>query len=72
MDELSKNLGKTTTEIQDMISKGLITFPMVEEAFKTMTSEGGRFADLMDKQSKTYQGMVSNLHDSFTSIKESI
>lgn len=72
LDELSKNLGKTTTEIQDMISKGLITFPMVEEAFKTMTSEGGRFADLMDKQSQTYQGMVSNLHDSFTSIKESI
>jgi len=72
LDELSKNLGKTTTEIQDMISKGLITFPIVEEAFKTMTSEGGRFADLMDKQSQTYQGMVSNLHDSFTSIKESI
>lgn len=72
LDELSKNLGKTTTEVQDMISKWLISFPMVEEAFKTMTSEWWKFADLMDKQSGTYQWMMSNLNDSINSIKETI
>lgn len=51
LEELSKNLGKSKTEIQDMVSKGQISAEMVAQAFETMTSEGGRFADLMATQS---------------------
>nr|DAU93098.1 MAG TPA: tail tape measure protein [Caudoviricetes sp.] len=39
LDELSKNLGKSKTEIQAMVSKGQISAEMVTEAFRTMTSE---------------------------------
>ena len=43
-------------------------FDLVEEAFKSMTSEGGKFFDLMDAQSKTFLGQVSNIQDSFIKI----
>lgn len=70
LDQLSKQMGKSKAEIQDMISDGAIGFPIVEKAFKDMTDEGGRFNDLMDKQSKTFKGMVSNLSDGFTRFLE--
>ncbi len=70
--ELSKNLGKTETEIQSMVSAGKIGFKEVEEAFKTMTSEGGRFADLMDKQSGTITGRISNLKDNIDKMMNDI
>lgn len=72
LDELSKNLGKSKTEIQSMVSKGQISAEMVTEAFRTMTSEWGRFADLMSKQSQTLSGMRSNLSDSLAQIGEKI
>lgn len=63
LDELAKNLGKTVVEIRDMISAGEIGSKDVIKAFNTMSSEGGKFANLMDKQSKSLNGMISNLAD---------
>ncbi len=61
--ELGKMLGKTTAEIQAMVSKGAIGFPEVRDAFKRMSSDGGKFANLMIKQAKTLGGMWSNFQD---------
>lgn len=72
LEELSKNLGKSKTEIQNMVSKGQISAEMVAQAFETMTSEGGRFADLMATQSWTLSGMRSNLSDSLAQLGEKI
>ena len=73
--ELAKNLGKSEQAIQDMVSAGNIGFQEVADAFKSMSSEGGRFANLMDKQAKTIIGLQSNLRDAidqmFNSIGES-
>jgi tape measure domain-containing protein len=66
--ELAKNFGLTEAAITDMVSKGEIGFDDVENAFITMTSEGGRFFDLMDAQSKTFLGQVSNIQDSFIKL----
>jgi len=63
LDELSKMLGKPTAEIQEMVSAGEIGFPMVQQALMNLTGESGRFANLMDKQSKSFSGMISNLRD---------
>lgn len=63
LDELSKMLNKSTSEIRDMVSRGEIGFKEVEQAFINMTSEGGRFANLMIKQSATLGGMWSNFKD---------
>ncbi len=63
LDELAKVMGKTTTEVQDLVSKGAVGFPIVEQAFKNMSSEGGKFFDLMQKQTASTGGQISNLRD---------
>lgn len=65
IEELAKNLGKTKTEIQDMVSAGNIGFKDVEAAFVSMSSEGGKFFNLMEKQSLSVTGQISNLSDKF-------
>lgn len=68
LDELSKQLGKSKAEVQSMISAGKIGFPEVEKAFVSMTSEGGKFANLMDKQANSTFGIFSNIQDVLTNI----
>jgi tape measure domain-containing protein len=72
LDELSKNLGKSKTEIQDMVSQGKISAQDMVDAFQSMTSEGGKFANLMEAQSKTLAGQWSNLQDTLAGIGEQI
>lgn len=72
VDELAKSFGVTKEEIAEMVSAGEIGFPAVEQAFKNMSGEGGRFADLMDKQSKSMKGQWSNLKDQITLVSEKI
>jgi tape measure domain-containing protein len=66
LKELSNQLGVSEQDITDMISKGEISTQMVLDAFKNMTSEGGRFGDLMAKQALTFNGMISNMKDTIT------
>lgn len=66
LDELAKQLGVTTAQVSDMVSKGEIDTKIVLQSFNNMASEGGRFADLMKKQALTVQGKFSNLKDTVT------
>lgn len=63
LDELAKNMGKTKSEITDMITASQIGFPEVEKAFQTMSGEGGKFYNLMEKQNASVTGQISNLTD---------
>lgn len=56
--------GAQSTQLQQMVSKGKVTFEMIEKAFISMTSEGGRFFDMMKDQSASFNGIISNLKDS--------
>ena len=70
--QLSKQLGVSTTAIQSMVSKGQIGFPIVEQAFRDMSGEGGRFANLMDKQNKSFLGQVNEMTESFQILARTI
>lgn len=63
ISELAKQLNVAESEIATLVSAGKIGFPEVEKAFISMTSEGGRFANLMIKQSKSLFGIMSNILD---------
>lgn len=63
LEELGKVMGKTAGEIQEMTSRGEIGFEDVRKAMMSLSGEGGRFEDLMTKQSETVQGKFSNLQD---------
>jgi hypothetical protein len=61
--ELATQLGKTRAEISQMVTEGKIGFPEVQKAIESMTNEGGKFHNLMQEQSKTITGLISNLGD---------
>ena len=70
--ELSKVVGKSETEIKEMVSSGKIGFPEVQAVIKNMTNEGGLFFNLMAEQSKSLGGQISNLKDNFDQMLNEI
>ena len=71
-ETLAKRLKTTTNEINNMVSAGKIGFKDIEGAFKDMTSQGGQFFNLMEDQSKTVGGQLSNMADSWEQLKVNI
>lgn len=61
IQELSKVMKVNEGQIKKLGSEGKIHFAELEKAFASMTSEGGRFFGMMDKQSKTTAGLLSTL-----------
>lgn len=59
INQLQQQLGKTRDEIMKMISAGQISFRMVKQAFEDMTNEGGKFGNMMEKQSHTITGHIN-------------
>ena len=64
-DELAKVMNVTVGEVKDLVSAGKVGFPQVEAAFKSMSDEGGAFANMMERQMETFTGIVSNVSDEF-------
>jgi tape measure domain-containing protein len=63
VEELAKQFGVSKQEVNDLVSAGKIGFPEVEKAINSMTGETGKFFNLMQKQSQTITGRISNLGD---------
>ncbi|WP_114752290.1 tape measure protein [Pleomorphovibrio marinus] len=61
--QLAEQFGVTEAKINDMVSAGQIGFPEVQKAFQSMTSSGGQFFNLMEKQSQTVTGEIAKLQD---------
>jgi len=72
LDEVAKVMGKTTAEVTSLVSEGKVGFPIVEEAFRRMSSEGGKFFNLMEKQTATTGGQLSNLRDVIASLQNDL
>lgn len=64
-DELAKVLGITTDQVRSYAEESKIGYDDVEKAFSNMTGEGGKFFNMMQAQSQTAGGIISNLKDSF-------
>lgn len=63
IQEFAKQLGVSESEVKAMAAAGKITFPMLEKAFGDLTSDGGKFHEMMAAQSKTTNGLFSTLKD---------
>ena len=48
--------------------RGKVGFKEVEQAFQNMTKEGGMYFNLMQEQSKSLTGQISNLGDAWDSM----
>ncbi|GAA4338452.1 hypothetical protein GCM10023149_48430 [Mucilaginibacter gynuensis] len=72
IQELAKQFGVTDSEVNKLVESGRVGFPEVEKAFKSLTGQGGIFFNLMEEQSKTLTGRLSNLQDAFDQMLNEI
>lgn len=63
LKELEAMTGKSYKELQELMSKGEITFDHVAAAMAHATGEGGKFHGMMEKQSQTLGGRWSTMVD---------
>lgn len=74
-EELAKQFGVSKDKVGELVTAGKVGFDEMAKALSAMTAEGGQFNNLMDKQSQTIAGQMSNLEDSiyqmFNAIGES-
>lgn len=70
LEELSKRFtqleGRAVSvgDVFERVSKRMVKFSDVEAVFQKITSEGGVFYQMQEKQSETLRGMIMNLKDS--------
>lgn len=66
-DELAKVMGldvnNAIAEVKEQLTAGKVTSDIFIKAMQNMTSEGSKFGGLMEAQSKTITGQISNIED---------
>lgn len=71
---MAEKTGKSLSTLREEMSKGKISADMVTQAFIDATSEGGKFYNMLEQQSKTVGGALSNvqgaLQDMFNELGE--
>lgn len=78
VDELAKKFslleGRVVSagEVFDKISNRLVPFAMVKDVFTDLTSEGGKFFEMQERQSESLKGKIANLKDAYDIMLYSI
>lgn len=70
--ELASVLGVAESKVREMVEAGKVGFPEVQQALQNLTNEGGMFYNLMNEQSKTITGRISNIEDSISMMLNEI
>lgn len=73
-DKFSELEGRVVSagEVFDKISNREVPFQMVKEVLEDLTSEGGMFFEMQEKQAQTLQGQISNLKDAYAIMMNEI
>lgn len=61
--ELANVLGVAESQVRGLVEEGKVGFPEVEQAIINLTNEGSKFGGLMEAQSQTIAGQISNIED---------
>lgn len=67
-EELAKQFGVTKDKVQELVSTGKVGAEEFKQAIMAMSSEGGKFGGLMEEQSKTITGQISNIEDAIDNM----
>ena len=68
LEEISRKTGKSIGELKNEMSSGAITSKMVQDAFISATSAGGKFFGMSSEGAKTLNGQISMLQESFDNM----
>ncbi len=63
--ELAEYFGVAESEVRGLVEAGKVGFPEVQAVINSLTEEGGMFFNLMEKQSTSVIGKISNLGDAW-------
>lgn len=66
INELAKQFGVAESKVKELVESGKVGFPEVQKVIESLTNEGGKFGGLMEEQSKTISGQISNIEDSIS------
>jgi tape measure domain-containing protein len=66
--ELAKVFGVAEGEVKSLVEAGKVGFPEVQKVIQNLTNEGGMFYNLMQEQSKTITGQISNIEDAISTM----
>lgn len=66
--ELAKQFGVAESQVKKLVEEGKVGFPEVQKVIENLTNEGGKFGGLMEAQSKTIVGQISNIEDAIDSM----
>ena len=61
LDLLAESMGKSAPEVSQLVREGKIGFSDVERALFSASEEGGKFFNMMERQSQTTSGRISTL-----------
>lgn len=66
--ELAKQFGVAENKVKGLVEAGKVGFPEVQKVIMSLTDEGGMFFNLMQEQSRTITGQISNIEDSISTM----
>ena len=66
--ELAKQFNVAENEVNGLVEAGKVGFPEVQKVIMSFTNEGGMFYNLMQEQSKTITGQISNIEDAIATM----
>jgi tape measure domain-containing protein len=69
LKQISESTGESIGHLKEKMEKGLISFDMVEGAFKRATSEGGLYNNMLNKLAETPYGKLQQLMGQFEALK---
>lgn len=65
---VTKRVKVTAEQMKEMISDGTVSFAQVQAALESIGGAQGKWGDLMDKQSRTFAGRMSNISDQLVRV----
>lgn len=68
IDLLSEHFGIAKNEVKDYVEKGKVGFDDLKASLEQLGGPAGRWGDLMEKQSHTFSGTMSNISDTMGRI----
>ena len=68
IQELAKVFGVAESKVKELVEAGKVGFPEVQKVIENLTGEGSKFGGMMEEQSKTITGQISNIKDAIASM----
>ncbi|MFZ5939047.1 MAG: tape measure protein [Bacteroidota bacterium] len=72
VSELAKEFGVAESAVYNLAEKGQVGFEDLQKVIVNLTDEGGKFANMMEKQVASLPGQVSNLKDAISRMLDEI